>query len=485
MAKRAIPKTHLIRSLINHELPERHVTALCEFVDNSLGEGAGDANEVIIHWDSKRVVISDDGQGVARLQALFTLGDSASRLHSGDIGQFGFGAKVGALYLAWHMTVRTVHQGRLHKHEVDWADVLNSEKWPLEYDGNGSPAAANDRGTRITLTRRHKGRVWQGDPLAHFLAHIYRPALLSGKKINLQQRSGRHLREWNLSRYLGTLTLTDKFRVRGSVDGKDFVLRAGIGRNLTPRLNGIHIAFGHRFIKTETRLIERHIPAGLYAEVMLSDSWKTALSSNKSSLAHSRDELLAEVERLLKSLLDQCENEALEVEIKSISVALQSRAQEAINSLSDEPGEVGEGPDDTLVEQGSGSGGGGGEPPDQRPEAQGKGLSEPQPAANRRTGISVSFVPNMGERVSKVDVSRFDVRVSLNRDLLIIKGSRDNIHSLLVTVFNAVLDECITDEGAHYLFPNFARDIANGEAPFNAKQRTLYKLLGEHQRTMH
>ena len=485
MAKRAIPKTHLILSLINHELPERHVTALCEFIDNSLGEGAGNATEVLIRYDAKRIIIRDNGEGVQRPQALFTLGDSESRLHHRDIGQFGFGAKVGALYLAWHMAVETVHDGRLHAHEVDWERVLKSGLWPLEYDGSGVPAPTKRKGTDITLTRRHKGRVWQGEPLAQFLAHIYRPALLAGKKITVQQRTGSKFTQWELSKYLGKLVLEDKQKLSGVVEGKHFHMLAGISRDLTARLNGVHIAFGHRFIKTEGRLIERHVPAGLYAEVMLSEEWKSSLSSNKSSLVQGHDELLAEVERLLKPLLDKLEERAREIEIKSISVELQSRAQEAIDGLSDELGESGEGEDIALVGDGDG---GGGDVDGRKPrlKAEGKGAHEPKAAANRRTGINVVWPPNMGERVSKVDVSKLEVRVSLNRDLLIIKGSRDNIHSLLVTVFNAVLDECLIDEGVRKrLFPDFARSVANGEAPFNAKQRQLYKLLCEHEQTRH
>src|SRR5688572_15477520 len=109
-----IPKTHIIKALVNAELPERHVTALGEFIDNALGEGSGDANSVVIEFDQTKITILDDGCGIENLNAMFTLGDSQSRLNSRDIGQFGYGAKVGALYLAYDMTVETVYDGRWH-----------------------------------------------------------------------------------------------------------------------------------------------------------------------------------------------------------------------------------------------------------------------------------------------------------------------------------------------------------------------------------
>src|SRR6185503_15919314 len=96
-----IPKTHIIKALVNAELPERHVTALSEFIDNALGEAAGNADTVKIQFDPYMIIVEDDGRGIENMNAMFTIGDSHSRLSSRDIGQFGYGAKVGALYLAY------------------------------------------------------------------------------------------------------------------------------------------------------------------------------------------------------------------------------------------------------------------------------------------------------------------------------------------------------------------------------------------------
>src|SRR5438067_2395407 len=163
-----IPKTHIIRALVNAELPERHVTALGEFIDNALGDGAGDASAVTIEFDKLKVAILDNGRGIADMNAMFTLGDSQSRLHAKDIGQFGYGAKVGALYLGYVMSVETVHEGRYHHYQVDWEQVLRSGNWPQSYKGSGTlPHVGRlQKGSRITIRHRHPGRIWHGDALA-------------------------------------------------------------------------------------------------------------------------------------------------------------------------------------------------------------------------------------------------------------------------------------------------------------------------------
>jgi len=488
MPKRSVPKTTILHVLMNAELPERHVTALGEFVDNALGEGSGNATQVIIRYDPKRIEIIDNGDGVARPQALFTLGDSESRLHSRDIGQFGYGSKVGTLYLAWRIRLDTVHDGRQHRHEVDWKRVLDSGEWPFEYDANGYPTSAPS-GTTITLSARHESRVWQAEPLAEFLSHIYRPALLAGKKIKLQYRracSG-PFREIDLAKkYVGKLVQSDRLNIKGEAAGKEFNLRAGVVRDLSARLNGVHIAFGHRFIRTENRLVRRHIPPSLYVEVILSPDWKRALAANKSSIAHGNEQLLAEVERLLTPLLDKLEEKETELHIKSIEIRLSRAVNEIISAASKNSGQSGirerlvrilpDGPPKPPRPNPA--------PPAPFDEAHGKGDRESKPARNPQTGVKVVFQRGMGERVSKVDVNSTDTRVSLNLDLHFIKGAQQNTECLLVTVFNALLDECVADKRvAGELFPPFVASLAGGPFDNIAKQRMLHTLFKDHEPT--
>jgi hypothetical protein len=486
-----IPKTHIIKALVNAELPERHVTALGEFIDNALGSGAGDANSVTVEFDKTRVAIVDDGRGIVDMNSMFTLGDSQSRLHTKDIGQFGYGAKVGALYLGYVMEVESICNDRYHRYEVDWEYVLKSGQWPRSYKGSGTvrPTRTLQKGTRITIRRRHAGRTWHGDALAQHLAHIYRPALLAGRRIKLVQRLGSRRRVWNLAKLLGSLQLENAIYRRGKVKGMPYILRAGRGKNLATRLNGVHIGFGHRFIVTERALITRHIPAQLYAEVMLSPEWKECLSANKSNLARNREELLRELEKKLTPLIDELEGEAQEIEIKGFVLELANDAEDLIEKVNKDVGDYRAGELRTELHHGTGLRGTNRNTADGKevPIAEDKGEHGKTEDAlhKKRVGVTVELA-SIGERVTQVSIAMTGARVTLNRDLLYIRLVKREKLSLLGTILNAMLDECVADDfRAASLFPKFKAYRDAGERPLDAKQHMLYELLSAHEASIH
>lgn len=471
------PKTDLLIALANAELPERHVTALGEFIDNALGEAAGNAEEVIVYWDRDRIQITDNGQGVAKLSALFTLGDSQSRLSRKDIGQFGYGAKVGALYLGWEMRVETVYEGKPSAHSVDWHEVQSSKDWRK---GNRKVEAKRRlQGTSITISHRHKGRVWQAEPLVARLAHIYRPALLAGRSIKLVQRTGSKQKQFRLVESLSKFHLEDRIKIGGEVDGKPFIINAGRVRNLDSRSNGVHIAFGHRFIKTETRLPTRHMPPNFYAEVFLSEEWKTCLTATKSNLAFGRDELMAEVEKLLKPLLDKLERDGQELQIKSIIIRVNRSVNEVIDAAIDATG-TSRLTDDFVLTNGEGTDGGGrgGGDRDMRKKAKAEGHNLSKPAKPRGTGVEVRLETEMGKRVARVDATDISVRVSLNKDLILVDMAYKDQRTLLMLVLNALLDAASSDlELCKRVVPPMADKIRSGFSVFDAKQSMLFEIL--------
>lgn len=486
-----IPKTHIIKALVNAELPERHVTALGEFIDNALGEAAGNADTVKIEFDSNEIVILDDGRGIAEMNSMFTIGDSHSRLSSGDIGQFGYGAKVGALYLAYVMTAETVRDGRYHSYRVDWERVQKSGEWPQGYRGSGIPKHYErvplHKGTRITLQNRHATRGWQAEALAQHLAHVYRPALRAGRRISLVQRRGRTKRTWNLQKLLDGLRLENEMTARGVVRGKPFTLRAGRARNLSYRLNGVHIGFGHRFIVTERALVERHIPSQLYAEVMLSHAWKDSLGANKGSISKHRDELLREIERILAPLIDKLEGEAQEIEIRGFVLELSHDTEELIEKVNKDAGRYGVGAARTRarmdVEQRFATGRRPSEAGPEEPTVEDKGEHGKSADSLRKKKVGVTVeLASLGERVAKVSVAMTGARVTLNRDLLYVRLVNKEKITLLGTILNALLDECVRDDSrAASLFPKFQTYRESGEPPLDAKQHVLYDLLSAHE----
>jgi hypothetical protein len=259
---------------------------------------------------------------------------------------------------------------------------------------------------------------------------------------------------------------------------------------LSARLNGVHIAFGHRFIVTERALIERHIPAQLYAEVMLSPDWKDSLSANKSSLSRNKEELLKEIERRLTPLINELEGEAQEIEIRGFVLELAQDTEELIERVNDDVGNHGAGDMRTLMRpfrRRRHHDAEPGEKPLEQPRAQpGGDHGKTSDALHRkRVGVTVELA-SLGERVARVSIAMTGARVTLNRDLLYIRLIKRDKLTLLGTILNAILDECIDDDSrATSLFPKFKAYRDAGERPLDAKQHMLYELLSVHEASIH
>lgn len=494
-----IPKTHILRALVNAELPERHVTALSEFLDNSLGEGAGNAREVTIYYDEKKIGIVDNGTGIKDLNVMFTLGDSASRLNDKDIGQYGYGSKVGALYLAWESHVATFCEGQYHEYQVDWKKVMETGKWPEEYKGEGkkSPRYGNltgyTHGTEIWLYNRHKGRIWQGPTLAEHLAHIFRPALLKGRKIRLIYNGRGRRQDWDLSDYLGKFRLIREMRVKGAVNGKSFTIHAGRSKLLSGRLNAIHIAFGHRFIESARNLIHRYVPAELYAEVVLGKEWKSSISANKSGLSDDHDALLVEVEKLIAPLIDELEAEAENIEIKGFTFELERETEELIEGINKvkhgdhSPGQIEE------VRVGEGRGG---ENPDQPGDIKeqeveiatpnGKFGADHFKKEKKRFGVKINREP-MEDRVTKVSFNDVEgIKVTFNKNLKIVNFAfkEKNRSRLFSDLFHALLDDCELTETHRRMFPEYQKLMDSGKSHHEIKQIILMDMYELHSKKM-
>ena len=466
-----IPKTHMLQSLVNAELPQRHVSALNEFIDNAFGEAAGNARHVEIYWDTKQVVIWDDGRGVQDINALFTIGDSHSRLSDRDIGNFGYGAKVGALYLGWEVTVVTTYRGHMYEHTVDWEDVLDSGIWPDDHDGTWSKPGAFV-GTSIVIERRHPHRTWRADALITKLAHTYRPALLNGRQITLNHNGS----QWRGTDYVGRLKLENELDDESVADGKRFSLHAGAAKGLGVQLNGIHIAYGYRFITTLTRLETRHVPAGLYAEVTLTEDWKRSLTVTKNDFTEEPVALLRELERMLTPLLDTLDAEIREIKIHGQTMMLSKLITNTFTLLRKRTGRAGKRPEPRIRDD---EPGGILTPRHPKPpEVDMDGDNAEESTEERAYGIEVVREREMGTRVTKVSVTDLSVRVSFNQELPYIESNWDDTPTIAALAFNALLDECLEDQRlGERLLPALYQQLQEGSKPVEVKQRTLHALL--------
>jgi hypothetical protein len=430
-----IPKTHMLHSMVNHDLPNGPVSALSEFIDNSVGEGSGNAERVEIHYKRDAVVIIDNGVGVSDINALFTIGDSHNRLHAKDIGNFGYGSKVGALFIGWEVEAHTVYEGKYHLMSVDWSEVEKSGKWPNQYRGKGvsprnAPKAIRNGGTIITIKQRHKSRTWQSRALAERLAHIYSPAIRSGAEIVLFHwtPNGKKCTSIKLADHLERFEIDRVIEFSGDIDGKTYTGRAGVLPKTAKRaMNGTHIAFGHRVIRTEYGLPNMMIPSRFYAEVQLGSEWKRSLTATKADIAHDKSDLMNAIVMHCGELLEYLEPEAQALRLDIIQAHFADAMAEALKTaILDEEGDSGVG---ELVDamnmdlEGTEAEGMGddGEPPTvtdlEAYRAEGKGKNATRTRKPKNNGIEFRFA-NLGEgcafRTTRTDNR---VMIELNKDI--------------------------------------------------------------------
>jgi len=316
------PVTQMLKSLVNSDLPEKHISALNEFIDNSLGEGSGNAAKVEIHYKKDQIAILDNGQGIENIGSLFTIGEGQNRLHDSDIGNFGWGSKVGALYLGWKVEVHTVKDGVYENLSVDWKAVEKAGNWPTlkvtPKSAKSAPKAIRGGGTLICIKDRHPDRKWQTATLVTKISHTYSPALMNGKEIRLIHYSpdNKIEKEYSLSKNMVGLKLDNVIEFEGEVHGKKFKVKAGTSQSMNRVYNAVHIGFGHRIIKSEYSLPNHELPASVYVEVTLDSGWKTSLTVTKADIAVHKSALLNAVEDgiapLLESISENQENFRLE-----------------------------------------------------------------------------------------------------------------------------------------------------------------------------
>jgi hypothetical protein len=418
----------MLQSMVNAELPEGPLSALNEFIDNALGAGSGNANNVMVAYKPDVLMIEDDGDGIEDINTMFRIGDSLNRLHNEDIGNFGWGSKVGALYLGWHVQIETVRDGKYHSFAVDWQKVRDEGEWPYEYQGKGRKPRGRDlrKGTRILIGHRHQGRSFVTRSMADRLAHIYSPALRAGKRVLLAHytRAMKEQYRIDLADHLDRNVLTDETRMRVEVNGKGASIRAGAMEKRTGRLNGLHIGFGHRVIHTVKSFNDRPMPVSLYAQVSLDKEWKKSLSATKNDLAFDKAELIDAVEEALAGLLDKMANEAQEARMDIITAQLEQAGADLFADLNDNPG--------VFVDAGetrrkSGMQGGPKEKnptdgPNESNATEGKvdenGTNDADEATRAAPTFGFTFkLDNLGNEVFKVDYFDTRIEVALNKDV--------------------------------------------------------------------
>ena len=467
------PKTHILNSLVSAELPNGAVSALSEFIDNSLGEGAGKANNVIIRYKEKDfLTIIDDGAGVENIAALFTLGDSQSRLKNDDIGNFGYGAKVGALFMGWHVTVHTVRNGEYQMMEVDWKKISKSQDWPklsvISTDIKKAPSIINEGGTMIQITDLHPKQKWKISGIATKLAHTYNPALKAGKKITLEQYNASYgsMAKIELSS-TAFVKLKDRTTFSGEVDGMPFTVIAGRNVEGAAIMNAIHLGFGHRIIRSVTSLPGQALPPSLYVEVSLGKEWKKQLTATKNNIQnYNKYRLLDKIELGLAKLLKKLNTAQQQYRLDVLSGVLAGGLNSALKNAS-----IKKDPESDTAET--------------KPRKPRKPSDIDDSKKKELNGINLKFNDDMGLMAYDVATHGKQVTITLNSSIPYIKTAIKapmNVSCVWALISGGLLDFIFEDvDKRHFLIQGLKQAIeeSGNDMSFikTKKQETLVTFL--------
>jgi Histidine kinase-, DNA gyrase B-, and HSP90-like ATPase len=307
------PSPKLLRAL-RHEAPSW--SALCaEATDNSLDAGA---TTVRITLADSHTEFRDDGQGVdpERLDALIRFGEHAP-METTTLGMFGVGVKLQALRVAKRWLIKSTSRDHHLTQRVDWEAVEQSDSWAFPDPHWGSRLADEPLGTSFTL---HD--YWGKPPrradvekVMRDLAVWFHPALVSGRTLIVNERPLAAAPEPRLlERIEGTIDLAPDKRAH---------YIAGLLPDLQSRLHHVHVAYGHRVIKSEDKFgCGDH--GGLrrfFARVTLVGDWE--LTTYKDDLRDLDCECLEEdLEARWKALLQRCESQEVTLNTREIEAQL-------------------------------------------------------------------------------------------------------------------------------------------------------------------
>jgi hypothetical protein len=320
--------------------------ALSEQIDNAFCPAAGDATTCTIEFRRGSVTVSDDGVGVRDLNVLLTPGESGSRYDEDDIGSYGIGGKFGMFHFGKKVTVKTLREGQMFSHTVDFGLALKSGKWPYRFDASiWRPPVKNFRGTTIEITDLHRGRHRPTyASICDTLAHRYLLAIRAGRKIVVRWPGSKGMEERVLNpEDVVALFEQDVKEFHGEINGKRFTVVAGDTKNYNPGYNGLWIGYGFRFIARERNLNNRGLPSRFYGRVILGREWKTSLAPDKTDIIEDKDELLAKVYELLADWIELLRSQSEELRTEKINAKLSSLFENVIRLT---------GPGKTFVEDG-------------------------------------------------------------------------------------------------------------------------------------
>lgn len=331
MTREQLPPTgRMYRALRNQKRP--FGTALAEWVENSLGENRGNADNVWITVSDRVIAILDDGQGPAKLGDVVQIG--AGAIAGGyDTGRFGWGGSIAQLTYASKAQMWALRADGMTAHDsVDWDRVVDKEEHPAAdstWKRARVPRELKELGHGFLLLMKvHKGKHISSAAVRKHLAREFAAGLRAGKKIYWQEEGTTiEIEPWRPP------DLSDVVRSHFIVaDGLYVELEAGWSDVLSPAEQGLELEYGPRRLTRIKSPFEGYRGPTIFGWLRLSgDGWLEHFESEKTGIAS--DVLLSKVEDKVRELLTPLMDELRKVQRETALVEIAGEVADALNRL--------------------------------------------------------------------------------------------------------------------------------------------------------
>lgn len=306
------PDTHMLSSLMTQH--RGHYSAMVhELVDNGWDAGA---TEIDLQVRPTLIQAEDNGCGITRgrIDAAVRLGAHAA-MSTTQLGRFGIGMKLHAISAGDELHIASTSSDGHVRREVNWAAMLRLGRWAYEKPVWG-PVRGNT-GTRITVKklRWKPASINDVNKIRTSLAETFYPALAERRMIRLNDDPIPVLAEPALRDVIeATITLES---------GKGAHVRGGMLVHRDSLLYQVQVSYKHRVIMAKCAFGcgDHSGLHSMFARVTLIGPWE--LGQFKNEIVDSdADELEAELEQLLKPILEQCSSQSLSAKLDDIESRL-------------------------------------------------------------------------------------------------------------------------------------------------------------------
>lgn len=344
MAKEQLLPTARILRAIRNSSKRPAPQAFAEWVDNSIGENRGNAQNVYININGRQVQVADDGRGPDRLADVVQLG--AGTISGGyDTGRFGWGGSVAQLAFADAAQLFAYRSGKQAQASIPWTRCVEEEFFPAvdsTYVSSPGFVATSPDGSELTsglvmdMTFR-KGKHVSLDNIRDHLAREFAPALLLGRHIwlNLEE-----VKAWEPT------GLSDPVFQTFTVNRDDLNLRAdlmaGWSDQLPDREMGLDIIYGPRRVGRTRKPLEGYRGYVIYGTLtLIGEDWLPLLEAEKTGIAE--DDVLAQIEAKCRKLLMPLMDDLRAIVRNQALVDIGGDVAKAMNTLTAASGRTGTG----------------------------------------------------------------------------------------------------------------------------------------------